>query len=127
MLNIMETERHDMKYLFDMGEVWHVYADVGDQWIYNRMECVSEEMLDKKSDVLPGPLGKLDLIQQLEKKCRDLETERNEVSRELEEIRKQYQQAYTNLQKMAEEIQKEGKQWRQKYLDLAYQTAHKKV
>ena len=115
-----------MKYLFDMGEVWHVYADVGNQWIYNRMECVSEEMLDKKSDALPGPLGKLDLIQQLEKRCRDLETERNEVSRELEETRNQYQQAYTNLQKIAEEIQKEGKQWRQKYLDLAYQTSQKK-
>ena len=116
-----------MKYLFDMGEVWHVYADVGDQWIYHRMELVSEEMLDKKSNTLPGPLGKLDLIQQLEKKCRNLEEERSEVYRELEETRKQYQQAYADLHKMAEEIQKEGKQWRQKYLDLAYLPAHKKV
>ena len=114
-----------VKYLFDMGEVWHVYADVGEQWIYHRMERSSEEILDKKGDALPGPLGKLDLIQQLEKKCSKLEAEQREVSRKLEETHKQYQQAYGDLQKMAEEIQKEGKQWRQKYLDLAYQKTHK--
>ena len=140
-----------MKYLFDMGEVWHVYADVGNQWIYYRMEQVSEEMLDKNSNTLPGPLGRLEMLQQLEGTCKRLELECEKLSAELnmerKENREQYEQMckeqkqkyeqgleaqremferkYAELQKMAEELQTEGRQWRQRYLDLAYQVAPK--
>lgn len=143
-----------MKYLFDMGEVWHVYADMGNQWIYYRMEQVGEETLDKEGNKLPGPLGRLELFDQLEKQCRIYkeQTERCETEcRELEEkfkklqmqmqqekqaieeekkkevanMRQQFEASYAELQKLAEDMQEEGRKWRQRYLDLAYQQSPK--
>ena len=94
-----------MKYLFDMGEVWHVYADVGNQWIYYRMEQVSEEMLDKKSDTLPGPLGRLEMLQQLEKKCERLEEEREKMRQEAQDARMQYEELLSSVRKSQSEKQ----------------------
>ena len=121
-----------MKYLFDMGEVWHVYADVGNEWIYYRMEQVSEETLSKNGDTLPGPLGRLDAIKELElahKKHKELEEmlkqERRRAAEAVERQREEFEKSYTELMKMTEELQNEGKMWRQRYLDLAYQVSPK--
>jgi len=107
--------------LFDMGEVWHVYADVGNEWIYYRMEQVAEEALSKNGDTLPGPLGRLDAIKELELARKSL----NEMKETLERQRTEFEKSYEELMKMAEELQKEGKLWRQRYLDLAYQVSPK--
>ena len=121
-----------MKYLFDMGEVWHVYADVGNEWIYYRMEQVAEEALSKNGDTLPGPLGRLDAIKELELEHKSLnemkerlQQYKENAAREKEEARTEFEKSYKELMKMAEELQKEGKLWRQRYLDLAYQVSPK--
>lgn len=103
-----------MKYLFDMGEVWHVYADMGNQWMYCRMEQVEEETLEKNNTELPGPLGRMDMLKQLE--------EQNHLYKEqLEEAKA----SYAELKELAEKMQEEGRIWRQRYLDLAYQLSPK--
>ena len=71
-----------MKYLFDMGEVWHVYSDVGSQWIYHRLEQKNEEILDKNGENLPGPLGKLDILKQLEAECSRLKEQAERLQKE---------------------------------------------
>ncbi len=120
----------EMKYLFDMGEVWHVYSDVGNQWIYQRLEQTGEEILEKSGDNLPGPLGRLDLLKKLENECDVIKKQLAEKQQELAEKQKaldaqkaSFEKSYAELQHMAEELQKEGKIWRQRYLDLAYQVA----
>ena len=111
-----------MKYLFDMGEVWHVYADVGNQWIYYRMEQVSEEMLDKKSDTLPGPLGRLEMLQQLEKECRRLEAEREEMSRTLHVERTESNRAREiEREEMNRTLEEEREKMRQEVQDARMQ------
>lgn len=107
-----------MKYVFDMGEVWHVYADMGNQWTYYRMEQAAEEILNKKGDALPGPLGRLDLLKQLE--------EENRMYKEqIAQMKQQFEISYVELKEMAEKMQEEGRMWRQRYLDLAYQMSPK--
>ncbi len=88
-----------MKYLFDMGEVWHVYSDVGKQWIYQRLERVNEEILDKNGDNLPGPLGKLDILKQLE-------GERDGLRRQLEQKEQEWKAALEETCKVREEAQR---------------------
>lgn len=143
-----------MKYLFDMGEVWHVYADMGNQWIYYRMEQVEEETLDKNGTELPGPLGRLDLLKELEEQnkiCKERvkvyekqhyemqktleeakmqlqqEKERIELQKkqEIEHMKQQFEASYVELKELAEKMQEEGRVWRQRYLDLAYQVSPK--
>ena len=143
-----------MKYLFDMGEVWHVYADMGNQWIYYRMEQVAEETLEKKGEELPGPLGRMDLLKQLEEQNKlykeqkevyekqyyemqkileeakihlQQEKERIELQKrqEIEYMKQQFETSYVELKELAEEMQEEGRVWRQRYLDLAYQVSPK--
>ena len=143
-----------MKYLFDMGEVWHVYADMGNQWIYYRMEQVAEETLEKNGTDLPGPLGRMDLLKQLEEQNKlykeqkeayekqyyemqktleeakihlQQEKERIEVQKkqEIEYMKQQFETSYVELKELAEEMQEEGRIWRQRYLDLAYQVSPK--
>lgn len=143
-----------MKYLFDMGEVWHVYADIGNQWIYYRMEQVNEEAIDKNGADLPGPLGRLDMLKHLEeqmKLCTEqvkvYEKQYDEMKKALEEAKVQMQQeraraelqkkteidqtkqqfetSYAELKELAEKMQEEGRIWRQRYLDLAYQVSPK--
>lgn len=125
-----------MKYLFDMDDVWHLYIDVGNQWIYHRMERVGEEILNKNGEELPGPLGRLDALKQLEEAYAAMkeqtillqrEKEQLQVSMEntLEQQKREFEKNYNDLKKMTEEMQKEGRLWRQRYLDLAYQVSHK--
>lgn len=121
-----------MKYLFDMGEVWHVYADIGDEWIYCRMEQVSEKTISKSEDVLPGPLGRLDELKQLELSCKSMEEKvriaelaEERAKEELAKRSEEFDKKYAELMNLAEELQKEGKLWRQRYLDLAYQVSPK--
>ncbi len=77
-----KMENLKVKYLFDMGEVWHVYSDVGNQWIYHRMERVTEEIMKKNGENLPGPLGKLDILKQLEQECGRLKQQVEAVGEE---------------------------------------------
>jgi len=121
-----------MKYLFDMGEVWHVYADIGNEWIYYRMEQVEEETLSKNGEALPGPLGRLDELKRLELLCKSLEEkvriaelEKERAKEELVKRSAEFEKNYAELTNFAEELQKEGKLWRQRYLDLAYQVSPK--
>lgn len=135
-----------MRYLFEMGKTWHIYADMGDEWVYYRLERTQEEVLDKKAEMLPGPLGRLELFQELEnqvkeekarvqeeKKLVEAERMRTEAQKEtakklMEEAqrqKKEFERSYEELQKLAEELQEEGKLWRQRYLDLAYQVSPK--
>ena len=143
-----------MKYLFDMDDVWHLYIDAGNQWIYHRMERTGEEILDKNSDNLPGPLGRLDALKQLEEVCDGLKNQTIILEKEkqqlqasmekqqqeikewqqrlhkktqdtLEQQKREFEKNYNELKKMTEEMQKEGRLWRQRYLDLAYQVSHK--
>ncbi len=114
-----------MKYLFNMGEVWHVYSDVGKQWVYQRLEQMGEEILEKDGDNLPGPLGRLDLLKELENECGVIKKQLTEKQQALDAQKASFEKSYAELQKVAEELQKEGKLWRQRYLDLAYQVAQK--
>ncbi len=143
-----------MKYLFDMGEVWHVYADMGNQWIYYRLEQVSEESIEKNGAELPGPLGRLDLLKQLEEQNQiykeqkeayekqyyemqktleesqiQMQQEREHLElqkkKEIEHMKQQFETSYVELKELAEKMQEEGRVWRQRYLDLAYQVSPK--
>ena len=98
-----------MKYLFDMGEVWHVYADMGNQWIYYRMDQKIKEVIEKDGDDLPGPLGRLELFQHLEEECQDLSNQLELKKQELESVQKEIsckqQQLYSEIEKLYEEKQ----------------------
>lgn len=109
-----------MRYLFEMGKTWHIYADMGNEWVYYRLERTAEEVIDKNGEALPGPLGRMELFQELEKQA-------DEGKKQIVQQKEAFQKSYEELQKLAEELQAEGKMWRQRYLDLAYQVSPKGV
>ena len=118
------------------------------------MEQVSEESIEKNGTELPGPLGRMDLLKQLEEQNKlykeqkeayekqyyemqktleeakiqlQQEKERIELQKkkEIEYMKQQFETSYVELKKLAEEMQEEGRVWRQRYLDLAYQVSPK--
>lgn len=121
-----------MQYIFKTDDIWHVYEKQQQRWVYYRMEQVSEEIVEKQAQELPGPLGRLDRLRELEEQLK-LEQSEMEKQRQLRQqseaeaaIQKQeFEKAYAELQKLAEQMQEEGRLWRQRYLDLAYQVSPK--
>lgn len=121
-----------MQYIFKTADTWHVYEKKEGTWIYQKMQMISEEIVDREGEELPGPLGRLDRIQVLEERL----LQQQQYAEQQEKLRKQqeegwlkrqqeFEHAYAQLQKIAEEMQEEGRMWRQRYLDLAYQVSPK--
>lgn len=121
-----------MQYIFKTADTWHVYEKKEGVWVYQKMQMISEEVVDQEGETLPGPLGRLDSVQELEGKLRQeqqnvkqQEILRKQQEQEWNKRQQEFKHAYAQLQKMAEELQEEGRMWRQRYLDLAYQVSPK--
>ncbi len=103
-----------MKYLFDMGEVWHVYSDVGRQWIYQRLEQTGEEVLEKSGENLPGPLGRLDILKELENECERLRMQIIEQEEVRENLENQYEKEKEKLKQKNIQAKEENREVQQK-------------
>lgn len=121
-----------MQYIFKTADTWYVYEKKEGVWVYQKMQMISEEVVDQEGETLPGPLGRLDSVQELEGKLRQeqqnikqQEILRKQQEQEWNKRQQEFEHAYAQLQKMAEELQEEGRMWRQRYLDLAYQVSPK--
>lgn len=121
-----------MQYIFKMEQIWHVYEKQENRWVYQKMQQVSGEVIDQEREELPGPLGRLDMLQELEKRLEEEKALNIKQQQLLEQVQQQaakrkqeFETAYTELQQLAEQMQEEGRMWRQRYLDLAYQVSPK--
>lgn len=121
-----------VQYIFKSADVWHVYEKIEDTWVYQRMQMVSEEVVKKEGEELPGPLGRLDRVQELEQQlkqeqiyAKQQEQLRKQQEQKMQQQQKEFEKSYKELQKLAEDMQEEGRLWRQRYLDLAYQISPK--
>lgn len=121
-----------MQYIFKTEDIWHVYEKREQGWSYAKLQQVSGEVIDREGEELPGPLGRLDMLQELENQLKVERAElqkQQKLQKELEEAnaqqKQEFEKAYAELQKLAEQMQEEGRLWRQRYLDLAYQVSPK--
>ncbi len=110
-----------MKYLFDMGEVWHVYSDVGKQWVYQRLNRVSEEILEKDGENLPGPLGKLDILKQLEQECTALKQQMLQLQQENQRLEKSRADAQSEIKERERIFQEKESQQKEALLQTEEQ------